>query len=162
MGLRYDITIRIKQEILNNKWRKRNQHNFTTIKTIFPIDKVTVGKGTYGSLDIELYEEKSNTYVEIGNFCSIARNVRFIADGGHNISNASSYPFKVRYLSEKSEAIAKGPIIVGDDVWIGESSIILSGVTIGQGAVIAAGSVVTKDVPPICCLWRWSYSKISV
>ena len=46
------------------------------------------------------------------------------------------------------EALTKGKIIVKDDVWIGMSVLILSGITIGQGAVIAAGSVVTKDVPP--------------
>ena len=46
------------------------------------------------------------------------------------------------------ESICKGPIVIGDDAWIGYDCTILSGVTIGQGAVVAAGSVVTKDVPP--------------
>lgn len=60
----------------------------------------------------------------------------------------STFPFKVKFLNYKFEALTKGPIIVKDDVWIGFGSLVLSGVTIGQGAVIAAGSVVTKDVPP--------------
>lgn len=51
-------------------------------------------------------------------------------------------------MKEEKEAWSKGPIVIGNDVWIGMDSMILSGVTIGQGAVIAAGSVVTKDVPP--------------
>ena len=46
------------------------------------------------------------------------------------------------------ESISKGPIILEDDVWIGENCIILSGVKIGQGAVIAAGAIVTNDIPP--------------
>ena len=60
----------------------------------------------------------------------------------------STYPFKVMVLGEKREAWSKGPIIVEDDVWIGTRAIILSGVRIGKGAVIAAGTVVTKDIPP--------------
>lgn len=60
----------------------------------------------------------------------------------------STFPFKVKFLNYEVEALTKGPIIVKDDVWIGFGSFVLSGVTIGQGAVVAAGSVVTKDVPP--------------
>ena len=51
-------------------------------------------------------------------------------------------------MNEKQEGVSKGNIIVDDDVWIGFRSTILSGVHIGQGAIVAAGSVVTKDVPP--------------
>ena len=51
-------------------------------------------------------------------------------------------------LKKEAETQAKGDIIVNDDVWIGDSALILSGVEIGQGAVIAAGAVVTEDVPP--------------
>lgn len=51
-------------------------------------------------------------------------------------------------LKKEGETQAKGNIIVNDDVWIGDSALILSGVEIGQGAVIAAGAVVTEDVPP--------------
>jgi serine acetyltransferase len=51
-------------------------------------------------------------------------------------------------MGEECEATSKGDIIIKDDVWIGANAIILSGVTIGQGALIGAGAVVTKDVPP--------------
>lgn len=51
-------------------------------------------------------------------------------------------------MFKESEAITKGPIIVEDDVWIGNNAIILSGITIGKGAIVAAGSVVTKNVEP--------------
>ena len=50
--------------------------------------------------------------------------------------------------SEKHESFSKGDITVFDDAWTGYGSIIMSGVKIGQGAIVAAGSVVTKDVPP--------------
>ena len=51
-------------------------------------------------------------------------------------------------MTDEDEAITKGPIIISDDVWIGFGCLILSGVKIGQGAVVAAGSVVTKDIEP--------------
>jgi len=72
----------------------------------------------------------------------------FILGGNHNIETFSTYPFKVMFRGDKQEAWSKGPIIVEDDVWIGARSLILSGVTIGKGAIVAAGSVITKNVPP--------------
>ena len=73
----------------------------------------------------------------------------FILDGDHYTNHVSSYPFKSKmHLGDGGfDANPKGDIIVGDDVWIGYRSTILSGVEIGKGAIIAAGSVVTKDVP---------------
>lgn len=59
-----------------------------------------------------------------------------------------SFPLRKFVLKQKvTEALCKGPIIIGDDVWIGFNATILSGVNVGKGAVIAAGSVVTKDIP---------------
>ena len=85
---------------------------------------------------------------KIGNYCSIAPDVSFVIDGEHNYKLISTYPFKQRYLGGKDVSESKGDIVIGDDVWIGTRATILSGVSIGQGAVIAACSVVTKDVPP--------------
>lgn len=129
------------------QWRKNNKHNSTKPTCVFPMDKVSVGKYTYGRLDVETYGA-DNSFLQIGSYCSIARDVRFLLDGEHDYSHISMYPFKVMYGIQKSEAKSKGPIVVGDDVWIGERTLILSGVTIGQGAVIAAGSVVYKNIPP--------------
>ena len=79
---------------------------------------------------------------------AIGEEVSFILDAEHYTNHLSTYPFKVKYLGiEKQEAFSKGNIVVEDDVWIGYRSTIMSGVHIGKGAIIAAGSLVTKDVP---------------
>lgn len=129
------------------KWRKINSENKTTVNNVFDHEIVYVGKNTYGELNVVTF--RNITKLFIGNFCSIGQNVNFIMDAGHVLNNISTYPFKVAILGSKNgEAISKGDIIVDDDVWIGFGATVLSGVHIGQGAVIAAGSIVTKDVPP--------------
>ncbi|WP_224766951.1 CatB-related O-acetyltransferase [Janibacter melonis] len=66
------------------------------------------------------------------------------------MTTVSTFPFRKRwgYETVDSSVSRRGPISVGDDVWIGTNAIILSGVSIGVGSVIAAGAVVTKDVQP--------------
>lgn len=92
----------------------------------------------------------------IGKFCSIACGAKFIFNSAnHRLSSLSTYPFPIFYeewnLQMKDVSKAwdnKGNIVVGNDVWIGYEAIILAGVTVGDGAVIGARAVVTKDVPP--------------
>ncbi len=130
------------------EWRKLNSHNFTSIDNLFSFEKVKVGKYTYGSFKVFTYGNPAES-LQIGSFCSIAKNVVFIMGGEHNYKTLSTYPFMKKFGPDCSyEAITKGPIIVEDDVWIGYGVTILSGVRIGQGVVIGAGSVVSKDVPP--------------
>ncbi|ULT56776.1 CatB-related O-acetyltransferase [Neobacillus drentensis] len=128
-------------------WRKRNKHNYTSVMSIFPIDKVLVGKKTYGPLFVNSYGNNDEKLV-IGSYCSIAGDVKFLLGGEHSYKGLSTYPFKKYICGEKENTLTKGPIVIKDDVWIGERCLILSGVTIGQGAVIAAGSIVAKDIPP--------------
>lgn len=108
-----------------------------------------IGRFTYGFNKNNVYYQsvEQKEKLVIGDFCSIAPNVQFILSSDHPYKGLSTFPFKVKVLDQETEAISKGDIIVKDDVWIGLNSIILSGVTINQGAVVAAGSVVTKDVP---------------
>lgn len=142
---RFLNTIRL--QFIKRKWRKSNRHNFTTINHIYDFSKIIVGKKSYGLIDIlDASEEKEK--VIIGSYCSIGPGVLFLLGGEHPISSISTYPFKVNVFGEKKEAHCKGSIIVEDDVWIGANVIICSGVKIGRGAVLAAGSVVTKDVAP--------------
>ena len=107
---------------------------------------VRVGNFTYGTINI--VSTNNGSKVSIGHFCSISDNVKFIINNDHPTDHISTYPFKTRILHDKPEAISKGDIIVHDDVWIGINAIIMSGVEIGQGAIVAAGAVVTRDVPP--------------
>ena len=92
----------------------------------------------------------------IGKFCSIACGACFILNSAnHTLKSLSTYPFPLFFeeweLDRKNVTRSwdnKGDIVIGNDVWIGYEAIILSGVTIGDGAIIASRSVVTKDVPP--------------
>lgn len=130
------------------KWRQLNSHNFTSVSKPFDLNRVSVGKMTYGQINVMSYHDIDTT-LTIGSFCSIAGNVKFFLDGEHCVDTVSTFPFKYYYTeSDEVDNVTKGSIVVGDDVWIGHSSTILSGVTIGQGAVIAAGALVCKDVPP--------------
>lgn len=92
----------------------------------------------------------------IGKFCSIACGAKFLFNSAnHTLKSLSSYTFPLFFeewgLDKKNVASAwdnKGDIIIGNDVWIGYEAVIMAGVHIGDGAVIAARAVVTKDVPP--------------
>ena len=94
--------------------------------------------------------------LKIGKFCSITCGAKFIFTSAHHSQKSlSSYPFPIFFeewdLNGKDITKAwdnKGDIIIGNDVWIGYEAVILSGVTIGDGAIIGARAVVTKDVPP--------------
>lgn len=87
--------------------------------------------------------------VRIGAYCSIASNV-VIQEYYHNVNLVTTYSILSTILKKHktNQITSKGSIIISDDVWIGSNSVILSGVKIGRGAVIGAGSVVTKDVLP--------------
>ena len=128
------------------KWKRANRHNMTAPVDVFEHGKGSVGKGSYGGLEVFFFGTDGER-VEIGNYVSIGPHVTFLAGGEHRLDCVTTYPFLAYGLGEV-EAISRGPIIVKDDVWIGLGAKILSGVTIGQGAVVAAGAVVTKDVPP--------------
>ena len=142
-----DLYKQIKLNAMKRKWRKKNPHNMTVPVSIFNIDNVEVGKKTYGRLKV--IDFANDNKLKIGNYVSMADDITFILDAEHHLNNISTYPFRTNLLKSRvSEAFGKGDIIVDDDVWIGYGVTILSGVHIGQGAVIAAGAVVTKDIPP--------------
>ena len=94
--------------------------------------------------------------LKIGKFCSIACGAKFLfTSANHTMHSLSTYPFPIFFeewgLDIKNITSAwdnKGDIIIGNDVWIGFEAVILSGVTIGDGAIIGTRAVVTKDVPP--------------
>lgn len=108
-----------------------------------------IGLGSYGLPIVFDWQEDST--LKIGSFCSISDNVRIYLGGHHRTDWASSYPFPafVNQAAHITEyGFSNGDVIIGSDVWLCANAIILSGVTIGHGAVIANGAVVTKNVEP--------------
>ena len=142
-----EILSRWKYKWFKKQWRKINEDNFTVPVNCFNRRRVSVGKGTYGEICARHFGSEEEQLI-IGNYCSIAPQVQFLLGGEHTLTKFSTYPFEQKYFGMENESVTKGPIIVEDDVWIGFGATILSGVHIGKGAVIAAGAMVVKDVPP--------------
>jgi virginiamycin A acetyltransferase len=134
------------------------------IKNVITRPNITVGDYTYYD-DIdgpESFEKHVTHHYEflgdrliIGKFCAIARGVEFIMNGAnHRMNTVTTYPFNImgggweKSVPALSDLPFKGDTIIGNDVWIGQNVTILPGVHIGDGAIIAANSVVTKPVPP--------------
>lgn len=112
--------------------------------------RVVVGSYTYGVTPSTVLLFRESDRVFIGKYCSFAYDVKIIASGEHNYNAVANFPFYAHFLNHGGErdTFTKGVVRVGNDVWVGARAIILSGVEIGDGAVIAAGAVVTKSVPP--------------
>ena len=115
-----------------------------------------VGRYTYisspndwnkSSLDARYWN--TGNKLTIGSFCSFADRISLFLGGNHNFDNISTFPFHIIDGSIPNRSIERsnGDIIIGNDVWIGSRVMVLSGVTIGDGACIGACSVVTKDIP---------------
>lgn len=112
-----------------------------------PLGTVKIGKYTYGKPIIVSFRKEDR--LTIGKFCSIADDVVIVLSGEHRYDRVSTFPLRSRFIYKKErDTYSKGPVVIGNDVWIGSRAIILSGVRIGDGAVIGAGAVVTKNVPP--------------
>jgi len=94
----------------------------------------------------------SERRVRIGSFCSIGPEVDIITGGIHPVQWVSLYPFRIKWgmdgAYEDGMPTSNGDVEIGSDVWIGTGALILSGVSIGHGAVIAARAVVSRNVPP--------------
>lgn len=134
--------------LFKKRFKKKFPGSNINPKNIFPLNKIEVGNYCYGPIKVMHWNNHSEKLV-LGNFVSISNDVLFILGGNHKYSTLSTFPFKTKVIkTEKDIVESNGPIIVKDDVWIGTRAIIMSGVTINQGAIIAAGAVVTKDVPP--------------
>ena len=146
----------------NKKYPLPNYNKLCFLKNIIKNPNIIVGDFTYYD-DLANPEnlEKNVLYhfdfigdkLIIGKFCAIASNVKFIMNGGnHSINHFTTYPFAIfghdwaNKISIKGEN--KGDTIINNDVWIGYNSVIMPGITIGDGAIIGANSVVTKNVLP--------------
>jgi len=115
-----------------------------------------IGKWSYGNPKIYRWNWKNKIY--IGNFCSLGPEIKIIIGGNHRTDwvstsqlPADTFNFEDTFLNAqkiKNYNYSKGDLHIENDVWIGAFSIIFSGVRLGNGSVVAAGSVVTKDVDP--------------
>jgi acetyltransferase-like isoleucine patch superfamily enzyme len=112
--------------------------------------RVSVGRFTYGEPRLLLWA--AHERIEIGSFCSIAEGAVIFGGGEHNTHWATTYPLRIALNDPLAQLDGhpanKGATIIGHDVWLGFRSMVLSGVKIGDGAVVGAGAVVTQDVPP--------------
>lgn len=111
---------------------------------------VAVGRHTYGLSKRNFVQPHAAAPISVGAFCSIGPDVLIFSRADHPTGLVSTYPFRTKLLHPdvgNTDAVTKGPVRIGNDVWIGARAMILSGVTVGDGAIIAAGAVVARDVP---------------
>jgi acetyltransferase-like isoleucine patch superfamily enzyme len=130
-----------------NKFNRLFQFKSKKLSDRFPQHQF--GKGTY-SQKLHIHNWGEGAYLKIGAFCSIGKDVQIFLCGEHRVDWVTTYPFNVLWESGKhltGHPSSKGDIVIGNDVWIGREAVILSGITIGDGAVIGARAVVSKDVP---------------
>lgn len=118
----------------------------------FTGENFEIGDYTYGMPKILSWGEGSR--LKVGKFCSISAEVTVFLGGNHRLDWVTTYPF-MEFVDEWPEArdiaghpATKGDVVIGNDVWIGWGAMIMSGVTIGDGAAIGARAVVTQDVEP--------------
>ena len=136
------------------------------IKNVITRPNIIVGDYTYyDDIDgADKFEEHVTHHYDfigdkliIGKFCAIAKGVEFIMNGAnHRMRSVTTYPFNImgggweKTTPKLEDLPLKGDTVVGNDVWIGQNVTVLPGVKIGDGAIIGANSVVSKDVPPYC------------
>lgn len=105
-----------------------------------------IGDYSVGLPNIRLYNASR---LKIGKYCSVSAGATFIIGGNHATETVTtSFIDRTHGIGPAEYPYTRGDIVVGSDVWIAGNAIILSGVTIGDGAVVGAGSVVIEDVPP--------------
>ena len=139
--------------LLQRLRRGRNPHNETRLHLAALARKhgFSIGAYSYGRPKVRFPE--SGRRLTIGRYCSIADKVEILLGGDHRLDWASTYPFAaMRCHFPDADAPAdyhasRGDVVIGHDVWLGSGCMILAGVTLGHGAVVAARAVVTEDVP---------------
>lgn len=116
-------------------------------------DVVHIGPHSYTNQGLNLDWWGGTARLRIGSYCSVADGVKFFLSYGHRIDWITSYPFAggddfwLAGRTIENGMVSKGDITLGSDVWVGNGACILSGVTLGHGAIVGTASVVTKDVP---------------
>ena len=135
---------RVKLERHRYLWFAQNPANETSAVNRFRRSHVTVGEYSYGPLFV--VDGSGPGRLTIGAYCSIAEGVTFVLNGDHPLDRLMTFPLRAFVLGDDEPVLTRGDINVEDDVWIGHGATVLSGVRLGRGSVVAAGSVVTRDV----------------
>lgn len=141
------LIIRAMERLLGRALREET----ITWEELVASGRLSVGRHSYGRPTVYVYPGDVGSVV-IGSFVSIAQGVEIFFGGNHRVDWVSTFPF--RFVLDLPGALedglpaSKGRVVIGSDVWIGKGAKILSGVEIGDGAVVGAFSVVTKNVRP--------------
>lgn len=130
---------RLKQRIKGKK---------LTLQARFP--QYEIGRASYGNPVVRSWKE--GAVLRMGSFCSIAAGVKIFLGGEHRTDWVTTFPFS-KLWPEKAGQIpghpkTRGDVVIGSDVWIGAEAVIMSGVRIGDGAVVGTRALVTRDIPP--------------
>lgn len=150
----------------NEIYPNENIKSICYIKNVIKRPNIIIGDYTYYD-DIngaEKFEDRVTHHYEfigdkliIGKFCAIAKGIEFVMNGAnHRMDSVTTYPFNIMVHGwEKSiptleDLPLKGDTVIGNDVWIGQNVTVMPGVHIGDGAIVSANSVVTKDIGPYC------------
>ena len=114
-------------------------------------DRTVAGEYTYFDTRITFGLWQPEDSITIGKFCSLARDITIFGGGEHFINRATAYPFVLMFAEERTKRLVDAKdtsaTIIGNDVWVGYGATIMSGVKIGNGAVVGAKAVVAKDIP---------------
>lgn len=147
----------------DSRFPLENYDRLCFLKNVVKNPNIIVGDYTYYDdfENVENFERNVKYHFDfvddkliIGKFCMIASDVRFIMNGANHLTDAiTSYPFAIfgngwENAMDGKMYPKKGNIHIGNDVWIGYNATIMAGVTVGDGAIIAANSTVTREVAP--------------
>ena len=116
--------------------------------------RVEIGDFTYGDNELKIRQWGEGASLTIGKYCSIGDGIEIFLGGDHRVDWITTYPFGhtnqavFNNFAGVGHPQSKGNVVIGNDVWLGSSCKIMSGVSIGDGAVIGGSAVVVKDVAP--------------
>ena len=150
----------------NTIYPNENIKQVVYIKNVVTNPNIIVGEYTYyddvgGAEHFEDHVTHHYPFIGdkliIGKFCAIGKSIEFVMNGAnHRMNSVTTYPFNImgggweQFTPAMEDLPLKGDTVVGNDVWFGQNVTVMPGVHIGDGAIIAANSVVTKDIPPYC------------
>ncbi|HOS94937.1 MAG TPA: CatB-related O-acetyltransferase, partial [Armatimonadota bacterium] len=128
-------------------WRQRR----SDLGRLVASGRADVGAHSYGSPTVRTFDH-DDTRLVVGRYCSAAHGVTITLGGEHPTDRVTTFPLRTRLnlpgAGTDGFPSSRGDVVIGNDVWIGAHAHLLSGVTIGDGAVVGAGAIVTRDVAP--------------